>query len=104
MSALEDALQQVLADPQKLNSIMEMAKGLGQSMPSQSSENLGPGLADPALMKKLTGFAAKNTIDPRQRQLLQALSPYLSQSRLSRLEKAMQAARLAAFATTLTGR
>jgi hypothetical protein len=46
-------------------------------------------------------MAQKGTIDHNQQGLLKALTPYLSQARISKLEKAMRAAKMAQFATVL---
>jgi hypothetical protein len=58
---------------------------------------------DFATVQKLTGLMSKAGVDSRQKALLSALSPYLSSSRIHKLEKAMQAARLAGVATSFLG-
>lgn len=114
MAEFEDKLSALMSDPALMQQVMALAQSLegGQNDPppqqqsqpqSSPGENLFGGI-DPAMLQRLTGFAQKSSIDKDQRALLHALAPYLSRSRISRLERAMQAARMAGFATTLLGR
>ena len=101
MDDLESKLGAIMNDPDMMQKIMSMAQTLNGAQPKQeSAPNPFPDI-DISLLQKLSGFAGKSNIDANQRNLLQALGPYLNSHRLSRLEKAMRAAKMAAMATTL---
>ena len=105
MAEMEDKISAVLNNPQLMQQIMTMAQSLGQ--PPQQSEP-APSLTansmpDPALLQKLTGLASSTGVDPEQKALLSALGPYLSRERVRRLEKAMQAAKMAKMASAFLG-
>ena len=105
MSELEDKLNSVLNNPQMMQQIMAMAQSMGP--PSQKED--GPAKSDAlpeidlGMLQKLSGIAGQSTIDKNQRSLLHALGPYLSKERISKLEKAMRAAKMARMASTLMG-
>lgn len=108
MSEMEDKLGALLANPQLMQQIMNMAQSLGQQSPSAPPMQEPPSQAppsmpdiDPVMIGKIMSFAGKTNIDNNQKSLLCALQPYLSQNRLQKLEKAMRAAKLAGVATSL---
>lgn len=110
MAGLEEQLGAILNNPQMMSSLMQMAQSLGASQPPQpeAPQNQNPiadlGI-DIGLLQKIGAMAQSSNIDAQQKNLLSALTPYLHQDRISRLEKAMRAARLARFATSaLSGR
>ena len=101
MDDFESKLGAIMNDPNMMQQIMSMAQSLNNSQPRQeSASNPFPDI-DMGLLQKLSGFAGKSNIDANQRNLLQALGPYLNSHRLSRLERAMRAAKMAGMATTL---
>ena len=55
------------------------------------------------MLQRLSGLARQSGIDSQQRTLLTALKPYLSDERVSKLEKAMRAAKLAKLASSILG-
>lgn len=99
MDDFEGKLSAIMNDPDMMGKIMAMAQNLGQSQPEQPSNPI-PDI-DIGLLQKLSGFAGKSNIDANQRNLLQALTPYLNHNRISRLERAMRAAKMAGLATSL---
>lgn len=107
MDDLENKLGAILQDPQMMQKIMSLAQSLGQSEPAPNQEP-SPAPAMPELdlqtLQKLSGLAGQSGIDKNQRNLLSALSPYLSRHRINKLEKAMRAAKMARLATTFLGR
>lgn len=106
MSELEEKLGQVLSNPQMMQQIMSLAQSLGAS-PSQDPEPPPPPKPEPAslpnlnsqMIQSLAGIAQQSGTDHNQQALLQALSPFLSQGRIHKLERAMQASRMAGAAS-----
>ena len=106
MDDMESKLGAILGNPDMMQKIMALAQNLGQQdtqEPEQppSSPPPFPDL-DPGLLQKLVGLT-RNSIDKNQQQLLHALGPYLSRPRLSKLERAMRAARMAGMASAFLG-
>lgn len=93
MSELEEKLASLLANPQLMGQIQAMA------------QNLAPGPAvpqtPPPLPQGVSNLLRSAAVDEKQQNLLCALSPYLSQGRVEKLERAMRAARMAATASAL---
>ena len=105
MSELEDKLNSVLNNPQMMQQIMAMAQSMG--VPPQKEDGPAKNDALPEIdlgtLQKLSGLAGQSSIDKNQRSLLHALGPYLSKERITKLEKAMRAAKMARMASTLIG-
>lgn len=101
MSDFEDKLGSILNNPQMMQQILSMAQSLGASPPSsepQHTPSTSPEI-DPALLRCLSGLVQQGGVDQNQHALLDALSPYLSQRRVTKLERAMRAAKMAGMAT-----
>lgn len=103
MSELEEKLGTLLSNPQLMQQIAAMAQAIGQSSPQQAPPQpkapSAPALPDPAMLKSLSEMAQVGRIDREQQELLHALSPFLSQTRIGKLERAMRAAKMAGFAS-----
>ena len=104
MEDFENKLGQILGNPEMMGKIMAMAQSFGnqESTPEPPPEPELPEI-DLAAIQKLTGLMGKAGVDSRQKALLSALSPYISNSRVQKLEKAMRAAKLAGVATSFLG-
>ncbi len=104
MEGLEEQLGAILNNPQMMANLMQMAQNLGassQPQPEAPPQSSIPDLGiDIGMLQKIGAMAQGSNIDPQQRNLLSALTPYLHNDRISRLEKAMRAARLARVATS----
>ncbi len=113
MDNLEDKLNSVLANPQMMSQIMAMAQSLGlsnqnsdaashqeQNISEKATQQSSPSMfnLDSDTLQKIFVATQKTGIDKNQQGLLRALSPYLCQSRIIKLEKAMRAAKIAGFA------
>lgn len=105
MSELEDKLGAILNNPQMMQQIMSLAQAMGSQQPAQEEPPKPepapapiPNL-DPKLLQSLAGMARQGNVDSNQQALLHALSPYLSRERVGKLERAMQAARMAGAAS-----
>ena len=107
MDDFENKLGQILNNPEMMGKIMAMAQSLQGTQPQPTAPE--PSTVSPfpdmdiSMMQKLAAMAGKANIDNNQRTLLSALRPYLSGDRLSRLERAMRAAKLAGLASGLLG-
>ena len=108
MSELEEKLNSVLSNPQMMQQIMSLAQSLGSSQPPKQDtppqnppkpESAPFPNLDPRMLQNLAGIAQQSGMDSNQQALLQALSPFLSRSRISKLERAMQASRMAGAAS-----
>ena len=106
MAGLEEQLNAVLSNPQMMQQIMAMAQNFAPpqetSPPPQAPTPTLPAI-DPSMLQKLSGLMQAGGVDQNQQHLLQALCPYISNYRISKLEKAMQAAKMAKMATGLLG-
>ena len=103
---LEQQLMGILSDPAAMEQIQSLARSLGISDASPESQGNSPASAkkqDPAMLHQLTALAGSRATDPNQQALLQALSPYLSQERVTKLENAMRAAKMAKLASAFLG-
>lgn len=124
MSELEQNLASLLGDPQKLQQLLSMVQALGIQPPAPQSPGQAvpppspppassspqpspaapppppiPAGLDPAMLQRLAGMAAQGRVDANQQALLRALHPYLSRDRVGKLERAMQAAKMANVAS-----
>ncbi len=105
MDNLESKLEAMMADPNIMAQVQAMAQNLGMQGTSQSPQSAMPQLP-PEVMQALSGLMNGGGADPNEQHLLSALSPYLSQQHLSKLERAMRAAKMADVASQFmkTGR
>lgn len=119
MAGLEEQLNAVLNNPQMMQQIMSMAQNFAppaespppqpSAPPPQPSTPPPPPPAanfpamDPGMLQKLSGLMGQGGTDKNQQLLLRALGPYISKNRVAKLEKAMQAAKMAKLATSLFG-
>ena len=106
MDAMEDKLNSILGNPAMMQQIMSLAQSFGQGQhpdPQPDPSPSPPGDLDPAMLMKVMSLAGQTNIDSNQQTLLKALGPYLPQSRISKLEKAMRAAKLATLAGSFLG-
>lgn len=115
MDDMESKLSALLGNPQMMQQIMALAQNFNQSQEPSKQEPVAKqeepasplGESDLSMLRKLSGLAGRTGIDGNQQSLLKALSPYLSRQRIAKLERAMQAAKMAGIATTfvnLSGR
>ena len=106
MSEMEEKLGNILSNPALMQQIMTMAQSLNAPPPTanpppQAEANLPE--IDAATLQKFIRLAQHSGIDPDQRALLSALTPYLSRGRIGKLEKAMRAVKLANIASSALG-
>lgn len=107
MGELEDKLNSILGDPAQMEKIAGLAKSLmgGGGGPAQDSTPASPfgelGL-DPGLLQKL-GRAMNSGEDGREKALLAAMKPYLSEKRRGKMDRALKLAKLARIARLAMG-
>lgn len=107
MSEMEDKLNSILSNPQMMQQIMSMANMMNAG--NKQSDTVTPKNNDipssipqgisPSMLSKVSSIMQRGTIDNNQQSLLKALTPYLSKQKLSKLERAMHAAKMASIAS-----
>ena len=105
MPGLEEQLNAVLSNPQMMQQIMTMAQSFAPPPEAPPPPVQAPSLPaiDPVMLQKLSGLMTQGGIDKNQQHLLSALGAYINPYRVTKLEKAMQAAKMAKLATGLLG-
>lgn len=103
MAEFEDKLNAVLSNPELMGQILSMAGSLNQQQtappPPPPSSSFGSMPFDPGAMAGMMQMLKATQLEPRQRNLVQALRGFVPEDRLVRLEKAMQASLIAKFAS-----
>ena len=102
MDEMQNKLDSILGNPKMMEQIMSMAQSLGASPTAPPEPQEAPPALpiDGAMLTQIAGFAKNAAVDKNQQRLLAALSPYLTDHRLQKLEKAMRAAKIAGIAAT----
>ena len=102
MAEFEEKLQSILGNPELMGQIMSMAGAMNQQQQPPPPQPPQPQVGmpfDPGAMAGMMQMLKATQLDPRQRQLIQALRGFVPDDRLVRLEKAMQASLIARFAS-----
>ena len=97
MDDFQSQMNAILQNPD----IMSMAQSLGSGHESAVCEQTQAPDIDFAMVQKLSGLIRQSKVDNNQQCLLNALTPYLNDERIAKLEKAMRAAKLATLASSL---
>lgn len=109
MDQMENQLGAILGNPEMMSKIMSLAQSFQpepSAPPTPEPSPTGPDLLgglDIQTLGKLSGLLGKSSIDQHQHALLQAMIPYLSKTRIDKLERAMRAAKMASMASSLFG-
>ena len=111
MEEMQSQMNAILGNPEMMQKIMAMAQSLSQGennkqdapKPKPEPSSTAFPEIDLSMIQKLSGLAGQSNIDSNQRTLLKALAPYLKPDRLTKLEKAMRAAKLANIASAFLG-
>ena len=108
MEDMESKLGAILNNPEMMQQIMSFAQNFNQKADNPKQDASQPEAPvfpqiDPGMLQKLTGMAQNSRIDSNQQLLLKALRPYISNRRISKLERAMRAAKMAGMATAFLG-
>ena len=101
MAEFDDKLNSILSNPQMMQQIMSLAGSLGQSEPPPPQPQAPSGFAfDPGAMQGMLELLRRTQPDQRQQNLLGAMGAYLPHDKLARLQRAMQASRIAKYAVS----
>ena len=113
MSELEDKINAVLGDPKQMEQITKLAKSfMGGGTPGKAAEPEPKGEEDlfaslgmdGATLQRLGRLLRQGGAEkPQEQALLEAMRPYLSEKRRSKMDKAMKIARLAQIARLAMG-
>lgn len=113
MAEFQDQINSILSNPQMMQQIMSIANSMGQQSQPQQPQPSAPSPLqtgsqqiplDPAAMQGMMELLRSTQLDSRQQNLLKAMGAYLPQEKLNRLQKAMQASKVARYATTALNR
>ena len=104
MAEFEDKINSILSNPDLMGQIMAMAGSMNQQQPvppppPPQPTGFGGMPFDPGAMAGMMQMLKATQLEPKQRQLVQALRGFVPDDRLVRLEKAMQASLIAKFAS-----
>lgn len=100
MSDFEDKLNKLLNDPKEMERFAGFAKSLmGGGEPEQENAPV----PDAGMLKKISGLMNAGGRDSKDTKLLEAMRPYLSEKRRSKMDRAMKIARLAGLAELAAG-
>jgi hypothetical protein len=104
VSDLEDKINAVLGDPKQMQEITKLAKSLmGGGEKEEAAEKVPTPMEDmgidPAMLKNLGRIMGESqSRKPEQQALLEAMRPYLSEKRRSKMDRAMKMAKFARIA------
>ena len=97
MNELEDRINSVLNDPSQMEKLANIAKSIMGG--SQSAEAPPAPDIDPALIARIGSIMSRGEIkSSKDKKLLEAMRPYLSEKRRSKMDKALKIAKLAGIA------
>ena len=99
MAEFEEKLNSILSNPELMGQIMSMAGSMNQQQAPPPPPTPSPMPFDPGAMAGMMQLLKATQLEPKQRQLIQALKGFVPDDRLVRLEKAMQASLIAKFAS-----
>ncbi len=107
MADLEQQLHSILSNPELMSQLFSMANALGgaasapqPSQINQTQQGCNAIPFDTAALQQMMNMMRQTQLEPRQKNLLHALRGYLPDDRISKLEKAMQAAKIAKLAAS----
>lgn len=94
MDDISGVISQIMNDPERMQQIMELAQSL-----TSGEETQEPPLVSPERIEEL-GKMIRQTqhVDEKQEALVHALRPYLKPGRRSKLDRALQIAKLSHWA------
>ena len=98
MDDLESRLSSVLGDAQQMEKLTKLAQSI-LSSGEESAGNAGESGIEPELIGRLSRlWGAEGGKEKGERALLEAMSPYLSEKRRGKMDRALKLAKLARIA------
>lgn len=97
MDEFGEKLNSLLNDPKQMESFASFAKSImGGEMSNSAPAETD---IDPVLVKKISGLISRGgNLNGNEKKLLEAMKPYLSEKRRSKMDRAMKIAKLASIA------
>lgn len=105
MDDLDSKLESILGNPQIMEQIMNIAGQVGGNSDTTGQDNnqteqTAPApIIDSGSLRNLSNLLGNTSIDKNQQALIRALSPYVGAQKTGKLERAMQAAKIAQMAS-----
>lgn len=103
MDDLDSKLESILGNPQIMEQIMNIAGQVGgnsEVSPHDSKQPEQPApIVDSGSLRNLSNLLGNTSIDKNQQALIRALAPYVGAQKTGKLERAMQAAKMAQMAS-----
>ena len=103
MGELEERLNSILSDPEQMARINRLAQTLMGGDGGEAPPPSDAGEPDSALLGKLGALLGQQGGDHDKQALLEAMKPYLSEKRRSKLDRAMRLTRMAHLAGIAMG-
>lgn len=108
MEELDKQLNDILGNPNLMQQIMNLANQMNTAAPAAPSadtaETPPPApMIDSNAIRSISNILSHAGTDKNQQALLNALRPYVSRDKITKLEKAMQAAKMAQLASHYFG-
>ena len=98
MNELEDRINSVLNDPSQMEKLANIAKSIMGGSQSAETPSTPPDI-DPALIARIGSIMSRGeSKSSKDKKLLEAMRPYLSEKRRSKMDKALKIAKLAGIA------
>ncbi len=96
MSELQDAMRQIMSDPEAMRKVRSLGEqlGLGQSKPAEPPQPPPPGGEIMTAVSKLAPLMSASKPNDETAALLNALRPFLSGEKLERLNSAQRLIRI----------
>lgn len=108
MAEFDDKLNAILSNPQMMQQIMNLAGSFQQNQnnaPPPPQQAVQSGMPfDPSAMQGMLDLLRHTQPDRRQQDLLSAMGAYIPGDKLNRLNRAMQASRIAKYAVAALNR
>lgn len=105
MDELDKKLEAILGNPELMQQIMHLAGQIGEpeeKKKTQEAESPSPSvkpIIDSNALRNISALLDKTGTDRNQQALLTAMRPYIGELKMQKLEKAMQAAKMAQLAS-----
>lgn len=101
MDELESKLNAIFSSPESMEQIRNIAQSLAGSSASPSAAHASEERVDPRIMQVMTKAVSEFSKPSEAAAMIYALRPYLNPDRMSKIDKALNIAKLARIAKTI---